>query len=154
MTVNNGHLVASEAIRDLHMVCTPSALGVRAGAVHWRRAEEVRTMTRVRKALLVALPAAALVIGGVGIAAAAGGQPTAPVTEQQQVTSTVQEQQQAPGYGDQVRQRNQVQVRDQDKPRDGTCDPVGDQIPDRDQNRDHDRVHDPIQDRLHDGTGR
>ncbi len=107
-------------------------------------------MTKVRKALLVALPAAALVIGGVGIAAAAGGQPTAPVTEQQQVTSTVQEQRQAPVHGDQVRLRNQDQLRD------GTCDPVGDQLPDRDQVRDRDQVHDPVhdQDRLHDGTGR
>lgn len=105
-------------------------------------------MRKVKKALLVALPTAALVIGGVGIAAAAGEQPTAPVTEQQQVTSTVEEQQQMPGHGDQVRQRDQVQLRD------GTCDPVGDQIPDRDQTRD--RVHDPIQDRdrLHDGMGR
>ncbi|TNC24140.1 hypothetical protein [Amycolatopsis alkalitolerans] len=95
-------------------------------------------MTKLKKALLAALPAAALVIGGgVGIAAAAG-EPAPPVTEQ--VTSTVQHQQQGPGYGDQLRLR------------DGTCDqvPDRDQLQDRDQLRDRDQIHDPVQERLHD----
>lgn len=110
-------------------------------------------MTKVRKALLVALPAVALVIGtGVGIAAAAGGQPAAPVTER--VTSTVQQQRQAPDHGDQVQLRTQDQLWLQD----GSCEPAEDQVRDRDrihdpitdQGRDRDQVHDPIHDQVQD----
>lgn len=101
-------------------------------------------MTKVRKALLVALPAVALVIGSVvGIAAAAGGRPTTPVVEQERVTSSVQ--QQAPANGGQVRLPDQVRLRDR------TCDPVGDHLQDRDRLQ----VHDPVQDRdqAHDRLG-
>jgi hypothetical protein len=100
------------------------------------RDEEVKTMTRTRKALLATLPAAALVIGGVGVAAAAGAPPTRPVTRQEQVTV---QQRQVPEYGSQLRLR------------DGSCDP-GDQdrLQERDRLQDRDQVHDPIRDRLHD----
>lgn len=97
-------------------------------------------MRKLTQRLLVAT----LVIGGsVGLAAAAGGQPTAPVTEQ--VSSTVRQQQPAPAYGSQVR----LSTQDQKRLQDGTCDPVDDQLPvrDRDRDRDQDRAHDPIQDR-------
>ncbi len=101
-------------------------------------------MTKTRKALLVALPTVALVIvGGVGIAAATGPRPAAPVTEQEQVATTVQ--QQAPDYGDQVR------LGEQDRLRDGTCDGTYDPLQNRDRLQDHDPIR--LHDRLHDRPG-
>ncbi|MFI7680174.1 hypothetical protein [Actinophytocola sp. NPDC049390] len=103
-------------------------------------------MTKTRKALLVALPTVALVIvGGVGIAAATTPPPTAPLTEQELVTTTVR--QQAPAYGDQVRLGEQDRLR----LRDGTCDGTYDTL----QNRDRLQEHDPIRlhDRVHDRPG-
>lgn len=92
--------------------------------------------TKTTKALLVALPAAALVLGGVGIAAAIDGPPAAPVTEQEQV------QQDLPCDPVRDRDRLQERIQQQDLP----CDQ------DRVQDRDQDRIHDPVQrhDRVHD----